>query len=113
MVTDVHYLKMKFSAYKAAMLATAIERSNEDPSKVQNKNWQDEIEKVGTYSFAKVRLCWILQILTRINRFLHEAPQEMMSIVYRYVILGAIALLKLACQLQNLFFFLHLEGRKF
>ncbi|OXA64215.1 metal transporter CNNM4 [Folsomia candida] len=44
--TDLHYLMMKFSAYKAAMLATVIERSNADPSKIQNKNWRDEIDKV-------------------------------------------------------------------
>lgn len=40
-VTDVHYLMMKYSAYKAALLATVIERNQN-----QNKNWQDEIDKV-------------------------------------------------------------------
>jgi hypothetical protein len=37
---------LKYSAFKAAILATEIERANADPIKSLNKNWQDEIEKV-------------------------------------------------------------------
>ena len=45
-LTDVHYLMIKYSAYKAALLATVIERNNADPNRIQNKNWQDEIDRV-------------------------------------------------------------------
>jgi hypothetical protein len=45
-ITDLHYLVIKYSAYKAAILATGIERANADPSKALSKNWQEEIDKV-------------------------------------------------------------------
>ncbi len=46
-VTDLHYLMINYSAFKAAILATIIERNNTDPTKIHTKNWEDEIDKVS------------------------------------------------------------------
>jgi len=53
--SDLLYLLMKFSAYHAAILATEIERANADPVKVNNKDWQDEIEKVPFCLIGRMR----------------------------------------------------------
>lgn len=46
--TNLHYLMLKYSAYKAAILATGIERSNADPTQAHSNYWQEEIDKVST-----------------------------------------------------------------
>jgi hypothetical protein len=45
-VTDLHYLMINYSAFKAAILATIIERNNTDPS---NTSYQDEIDEVDLH----------------------------------------------------------------
>jgi len=54
--SDLLYLMMKFSAYHAAILATEIERANADPVKVNNKDWQDEIEKVTLRVINRIKI---------------------------------------------------------